>query len=94
MTIFIAPRSRVRARTRWVEARRGLHVANRRGEYLGYVAATPLGAWVAFDSRSAQVGSYDTLVEAKAAFSAGASRQRGPRILMLLESLVGTPSLR
>ena len=94
MTTFIAPRSRVRARTRWVEVQRGLHVANRRGEYVGYIAATSQGTYVAVDDRSNEIGTYDALLEAKAAFSAGVSRQRGPVFLAMFESIVGTPLLR
>ena len=52
MTMFVAPRSRHSVRTRWVHEQRGLHVANRRGEFAGYVARMPHGLYVAFDDKA------------------------------------------
>ena len=67
--------ARTRSRTRWVQVDRGLYVANRRGDFVGYVAATPYGTYVVFDETSAAVGSYDTLLEAQRSFAAVAGEQ-------------------
>jgi hypothetical protein len=72
MTMFVAPRSRHSVRTRWVHQQQGLHVANRRGEFAGYVARMPHGLYVAFDEKSREVGAYDTLHDAQSAVTAGA----------------------
>jgi len=60
-----------------------VYVANRRGDFVGYVAAAPVGGYLVFDSQSAPLGRHDTLDEAQAALATTA-RPRGvmPRALM------------
>jgi hypothetical protein len=99
MTVFVAPRTRHSVRTRWVHEQRGLHVANRRGEFAGYVARMPHGLYVAFDDRSREVGAYDTLRDAQSAVTAGsdASRLRragGMPLAAFLATIIGAPSAR
>src|SRR4051812_20904647 len=99
MTLFLAPKSRGRARTRWVNVQRGLHVANRRGDFAGYVAETPHGLFVAFDARSADVGAFSSLREAKSAVSAGADasrlrREGGMPLAAFFAAIIGVPAAR
>lgn len=99
MTLFLAPRSRGRARTRWVNVQRGLHVANRRGEFAGYIAETPQGVFVAFDARSTDVGGFSSLRDAKNAVAACADayrvrREGGMPLAAFLATIIGAPSAR
>jgi hypothetical protein len=78
---------------------RGLHVANRRGEFAGYVAETPHGLFVAFDARSTDVGGFSSLREAKNAVSAGADayrvgRERGMPLAAVFAMVTGAPAAR
>ena len=99
MTLFVAPRSRPSVRTRWVDVQRGLHVANRRGEFAGYVAHLPHGLYVAFDDKSREVGAYDTLREAQGAVAASAqvprvARETATTLSAFFANLTGVPSAR
>lgn len=83
-----------RSRTRWTQVDRGVYVANRRGDFVGYVAPAPVGGYVAFDSASAPLGRHETLDEAQAALvmtarPRGAMRQaRVPARFALQAALV------
>jgi hypothetical protein len=52
-----------------------MHVANRRGDFVGHVAASPLGGFVVFDSQKAPLGRHETLEAAQAVLT-GASPSR------------------
>jgi hypothetical protein len=99
MTMFVAPRSRHSVRTRWVHQQQGLHVANRRGEFAGYVARMPHGLYVAFDEKSREVGAYDTLHDAQSAVTAGAQTPRvaggtATTLSALFATIIGAPVAR
>jgi len=58
---------------------RGMHVANRRGQVVGHVAASPVGGFVVFDSEWAPLGRHETLEAAQAVLVRASPRRLRPR---------------
>jgi hypothetical protein len=51
---------------RWFDAHDDTHAAYRSADFLGSVQPTPIGTYVAFDSRGEPIGRFDTLDAARA----------------------------
>jgi len=64
-------------RTTWSQVEAGFFVANRAGEFIGYIDSADGGAFVAFDGTSAPLGRFATLSDAQHAV-AGATRTIPP----------------
>lgn len=61
----------VRARpATWTEVEPGFFVANRAGEFVGYIDTATTGEHTAFDGTSALIGRYPALAAAQAAIDA------------------------
>lgn len=69
MTTTIAPFVPTSSRTIWNQAEEGLYVAQRDGDFFGYIDRNDDGSFVAFDRFSSPVGRYATLTSAKASLT-------------------------
>lgn len=68
MSILDTPRTDAR-RTSWSQVDDGFYVANRGGQFVGYIDTRPGGSFVAFDGTSALLGEFATLTTAQQAVS-------------------------
>lgn len=69
MTTTLAPFVTTSARTTWNQVDGGLYVAQRDGDFFGYIDSNDDGSFVAFDRFSSPVGRYTTLAAAKASLT-------------------------
>lgn len=69
MTTTLAPFVAAATRTTWNEADDGLYVAQRDGDFFGYIDRNDDGSYVAFDRFSSPVGRYASLAAAKASLT-------------------------
>ncbi|QCQ16645.1 hypothetical protein [Microbacterium sp. RG1] len=69
MTTTLAPFIAATSRTTWNQADDGLYVAQRDGDFFGYIDRNDDGSFVAFDRFSSPVGRYATLAAAKASLT-------------------------